>query len=391
MTKEKAVIVGAGIAGLTAALSLARHGIASEVHEKSPSLSEVGAGLQLSPNASSMLDGLGLLERLSQYWNEPEAIRLVSGYSLREHASVPVGNYARQRWGAPYVVLHRADLQQVLLEAVENEKLCRLHLNSRISEDDIAALSSDAKLVIGADGVWSKVSSAVADSPKARFSGNVAYRFTIPEEKSQGLLNGKAVTAFLGSNAHLVSYPLGKERGINVVAITAGNPSSENWQVEMTPDRRNAMLARFAGWHPGIKVLLEKAEHVTYWPLYERLAGSWHDHRNVVLIGDAAHAMMPFAAQGAAMAIEDAVELARLVAARPASEALTRFTMRRTPRIKKLRQRASLNRFAYHASGPIKLARNIVFSLKSPESLAGDLDWIYGYRASNTDPYSVTS
>ncbi|MFS8147613.1 FAD-dependent monooxygenase [Rhizobium sp. BR 249] len=380
MPVEHAAIIGAGISGLTAALSLSRRGISSEIFEQAGELTEVGAGLQVSPNASRVLDELGVLEELSKVWLEPDAIRLISGGSLRQLAAVPAGKFARERWGAPYGVLHRTTLQKTLLAAVEADPLCRLHFGVRM-EASLPPCERAADLVIGADGVWSKLRQSIPASPSTRFSGNIAYRFTIPEAEAPGFLDRTCVSAFLGGSAHLVCYPLKEAGSFNMVAITAGNLAPQTWQSEPAAEQRAQLRARFSGWNTAILSLLERQAKLTFWPLFETTAGAWQDGRRTVLIGDAAHAMMPFAAQGAAMAIEDAYELAAFLPGRPVAEALSLFEKHRAPRIARLRQRGAFNQFAYHAKGPIRIGRDFVLGLKPPQSLAADLDWIYGYRA----------
>ncbi|PDT13078.1 salicylate hydroxylase [Rhizobium sp. J15] len=380
MPAEHATIIGAGISGLAAALSLSRRGISSEIFEQAGELTEVGAGLQLSPNASRILDELGILDGLSKVWLEPDTIRLISGSSLRQLAAVPAGKFARERWGAPYGVLHRTTLQKALLAAVEADPLCRLHLGVQI-EAGLPPLERAADLVIGADGVWSKLRQSVPGSPSPRFSGNIAYRFTIAEAEAPAFLDRTSVSAFLGGSAHLVSYPLKETGSFNMVAITAGNLAPQTWQSEPTAEQRAQLRKRLSGWNAAILSLVERQRNLTFWPLFETTAGAWHDGRRTVLIGDAAHAMMPFAAQGAAMAIEDAYELAGFLSNRPVAEALALFEKHRTPRIARLRQRGAFNQFAYHAKGPIRIGRDLVLGLKPPQSLAADLDWIYGYKA----------
>ncbi|CAN7275023.1 FAD-dependent monooxygenase [Rhizobium sp. LjRoot258] len=381
MPAEHAAIVGAGVAGLTAALALAKRGISSDIFEQAPDLNEVGAGLQISPNASRILAELGILERLAEAWLEPESIRLISGTTLRQLAAVPAGGFARARWGAPYGVLHRSTLQRTLLDAVAKEPLCQLHLGAQIKGRVLSNPSRRKDLLVGADGVWSQVRDSIEGSPSPRFSGNIAYRFTVGAANAPTCLERNSVSAFLGPSAHLVCYPLRETDSFNMVAITAGNGAPHAWTTQPTEAQRRQLLSRFSRWHPAMTELFGKAEDMTFWPLYETTNGRWQDGRDCVLIGDAAHAMMPFAAQGAAMAIEDAYELAMFVATRPVAEALQLFEARRTPRIARLRQRGAFNQFAYHARGPIRIGRDVVLALRPPQSLAADLDWIYGYRA----------
>ncbi|TXH81827.1 MAG: salicylate hydroxylase [Rhizobium sp.] len=385
MPIKAAAIIGAGIAGLTAALALARHGIASDIFEQAEVLTEVGAGLQISPNASRILDTLGVLDALRPVWLEPDEIRLVSGSSLRPVASVPCGNFSRERWGAPYGTAHRATLQKVLLNAVAANALCRLHLGRRIdirnkqALEDVAGRKFD--LVIGADGVWSRAHAMVPGAPSPLFSGNIAWRFSIAETAAPSVLDRSTVTAFLGPSSHLVCYPIRENAAFNIVAIVSGSSTSRDWGAAGNKAQREQMLRGFSGWNDAILRMLEAQEQASFWPLYEMKTGRWHNGGDTILIGDAAHAMMPFAAQGAAMAIEDAFELAGLLAAHPVAEAFELYEKRRAPRIARLRQRAAFNQFAYHARGPIRMARDLVLSLRPPQSLAADMDWIYGYRA----------
>ncbi|PZM11236.1 FAD-dependent monooxygenase [Rhizobium tubonense] len=385
MPIKHAAIIGAGIAGLTAALSLARHGIRADIFEQAEALTEVGAGLQISPNASRILGELGVLDALSSAWMEPKEIRLVSGTSLRLIASIPSGEFARARWGAPYGALHRATLQNALLGAVAANPLCSLHLGRQLDAPTAMSLSAitgeSPELIIGADGVWSKTRALVPGSALPQFTGNIAWRFTVPEVAVPSVLDGESVTAFMGPSAHLVCYPIKEKRMFNFVAISAGSGVSHDWSARGSDTQRNQLRKQFTGWNQAISTMLNGQDDPTVWPLYEVGSGRWHNDRDTVLIGDAAHAMMPFAAQGAAMAIEDGFELAGMVASRPIDEALDSFEKRRTPRIARLRQRGAFNRFAYHARGPIRLGRDLVLSLRPPQSLAADLDWIYGYHA----------
>ena len=380
-TVKTTTIVGAGIAGLTAALALARKGIASHIIEQAPALEEVGAGLQLSPNASRILADLGLIDALRARWTEPDRILLASGLSLSPLASVPAGVSARNRWHAPYGVLHRASLQAVLLDAVRREPLCTLTMGERIETADAALAIAPADILIAADGVWSRLRQAVPGALPARYSGNVAWRFLLPYDAAPAFLDPCAVTAFLGPHAHLVAYPLAEVQAFNIVAIHAQPEApAEGWLRRGDSTTRARLLNAFATWHTDIRRLLPDAKDPLVWPLFGCPDGAWTDGRTV-LIGDAAHAMTPFAAQGAAMAIEDAALLAeRLATATDKTAALGSFEKTRRARVARVRNRGAFNRFAYHARGPVALARNLVLSLRKPEDLAADFDWLYGYR-----------
>lgn len=385
MSTNVVAIIGAGMAGLTAALSLARHGIRSEILEQAPQLGEVGAGLQISPNASRVLRELGVLGEIEKRWCEPQEIRLKSGVTLGALAAVPVGAFARERWGAPYGVLHRSTLQQALLSAVLRNPLCNIHLGCHIESPSDAVIAratgTQPDLVIGADGVWSRARARIPGAPKSSFSGNIAWRFTIAGGGAPNFLDPLNVTALLGPNSHLVCYPLKEIGGFNVVAIAAGVDPGETWSEESSERQRRTLTEQFSGWNPAIRTLFSSLRGATFWPLYQAGPGRWQNGRDSVLIGDAAHAMMPFAAQGAAMAIEDAFELAGLVASIPLPDALATYENVRQARAARVGKRGAFNRFAYHARGPVRIARDLVLAARSPQSLAADLDWLYGYRA----------
>lgn len=369
MTPAPVAIIGAGIAGLTAALGLARHGIASVILERAAALEEVGAGLQLSPNATRRLETLGLTPALRPHWLEPEAIRLVDGRSGRRLAEVPAGPFAARRWGAPYAVLHRAALQSVLIDAVRSSPLCRLRLDTPVEtlSSLTTLLGEEPQLIIGADGVHSVARAQVSGAGAKRFSGSLAWRWTLYDDRASAF-DPTAVTAYLSPGAHLVAYPLGQGRGVNLVAIAQG---SARTAPDSTPPE-----ARFKDWQPALRAALPRPGEARLWPLHEVEDGAWLDGR-VLLIGDAAHAMTPFAAQGAAMAIEDGVDLADAFAAGGLA-GLPAVLAARRERVARVKARGAFNRFAYHAGGPFRLGRDIVLSLRPPERLAADLDWLYG-------------
>jgi salicylate hydroxylase len=215
LTVRNILIIGAGMGGLTTALSFARAGHEVHLVEQAPALSEVGAGLQVSPNASRILIRLGLGGALQRAMVHPHEIVLASGGSLRKITHVPCGAFAAERWGAPYGVMHRADLQTLLLDAVNAQPNCHLHLGQRISSTGIGELANRLgmprpDLVVGADGVWSEIRTLIKGAPSPRFSGQVAWRFKVPTDVARPVLNPASVTAFLGPRTHLVAYPLEK-------------------------------------------------------------------------------------------------------------------------------------------------------------------------------------
>lgn len=396
MQSRQIVIAGAGIAGLTAALAFARHGFGVHVYERSPVLEEVGAGLQLSPNATRILDRLGVLDLVSASTVRPEAVVLRDAATLAERARVPLGASAERRWKAPYLVAHRADLQSALLARVAESPLIEVTTGCEVTDveaqadgikvsitrDGIAS-SVEAVLFVAADGVWSASRRLVGPNEKSRFSGELAWRTTLSADGDVGryfaaLSSPEMVTTFLHPGFHLVAYPIRAGTAINLAAFTPGNSIAEQWSGETDAGALKRAMRSTA---PALSRLVDEAGPWTIWPLHTvDQARPWTAASGIALIGDAAHAMTPFAAQGAAMAIEDAYTLADAIVAGPQiAEALSRWEVERKSRVRKVAQRGALNHFAWHASGPVAVARNLFLRLKSPQSLAADMDWLYGW------------
>jgi len=380
-------IVGAGIGGLSTALALARLGCVVDVFEQSPQLREFGAGIQLSPNATGILDNLGLTDALAKHWHEPDGLALISGDSLRTLTRLPLGSTARNRWHSPYAVIHRPDLLTALSKAIDTHADCRVFFGTSVpvaSEEETLDALQDISgnrpdLIIFADGVWSRKRDSLPGSSPAAFTGHVAWRATSNETELSRLLPQGYIGSFLGPACHLVCYPLGNREAVNLVATTPGKPLKNQW--DQAGDVKQ-LLRHFRSWNPQIVDALGRASWRA-WPLFEARNTAWQDGSKTVLIGDAAHAMSPHAAQGAAMAIEDAVELAHCFRHEggDAAAAISSYIAKRQPRVLRVRKRGDLNRFAYHARGPIRIARDLTFRALGEQRLAADLDWLYGYRA----------
>jgi salicylate hydroxylase len=240
-------------------------------------------------------------------------------------------------------------------------------------------------LLVGADGVWSDMRRLVGGEAKSRFSGQVAWRRTIRAESPAGsslaqIGIGGVVTAFLTPGFHMVTYPVRAGAALNLAAFTRGTAMAETWSGQMdTKVLRNAMRRT----SPALQKLADDAGEWTVWPLHTvPLAGHWTAAGGIALIGDAAHAMTPFAAQGAAMAIEDAETLAGHVLARPDSvaAALAAWEKERRKRVERVIRRGSFNRVTWHAAGPIAMVRNAILRTRTPEKLATSFDWLYGWK-----------
>ncbi|MDV2968623.1 FAD-dependent monooxygenase [Nitratireductor aquimarinus] len=400
MTDEPAaIIVGAGVAGLTAALALARHGLASRIYERAPELHEVGAGLQLSPNATRLLDRLGVLEELRASAVEPQAVVLKKAATLAPLTHVPLGAAAQARWGAPYLVVHRADLQAALLNRARQQPLIEIVTGALAEKADFHAgrprlqILRDGEseevhtpLLIAADGVWSHLRRLARTAVRSRFTGYVAWRATVPVEEAlaagDGAIQPDRVTAFMHPKFHLVAYPISGGKAINLVAIVPGEVPLNAW----AQDADDAPLKKtLASANPAL-ARLAASRHAswTVWPIHQvDPADAWTKPEGLALIGDAAHAVPPFAAQGAGMAIEDATVIANLVAKHrdAPSVALAAYEAQRKPRVSRVARRGAFNRFTWHASGPVALVRDAVLKTRSQEALMADFDWLYGFDA----------
>lgn len=388
-------VAGAGMAGLTAALAFAERGFRIKVFERSQTLEEVGAGLQLSPNATRILDRLGVLPLLQPAAVRPQAIDIRRADSMRLLASVPLGEGAQRRWGAPYLTAHRADLQGALLAAMERHPGIELETGATVRgatfrqvgvtltiERGGRTQEEGCDLLVGADGVRSTLRSLCAGKAASRYSGHLAWRAMAHPESGTGgrTLPTDRVTAFLHPDFHLVAYPVRAGAAVNLVAIAPSPASAESWSSDADP----ALLASaMKGVSPALANLVREAGPWTTWPIHEvSRDGAWSHPGGLALIGDAAHAMGPYAAQGAAMAIEDAAALAAAVAGRPDDlpAALRTYEALRRGRIERVARRGAFNRFTWHAAGPVAFVRDRVLALRSPERLAADLDWLYGYE-----------
>ncbi|MQT11578.1 FAD-dependent monooxygenase [Segnochrobactrum spirostomi] len=379
------VIAGGGIGGLTAALALARRGIRTTLIEDSPVLSEVGAGIQVTPNAYAVLDSLGLGSVLAAYATVPEAVRLVAAETGRTLATVPLGATVRERFGFPYFVVHRADLISVLASAAEAETKIELRLGNPLIDAHIKDggvfvetlhAPIEAAALIGADGIWSKVRTRVLRGAHAEYSGRIAFRATIPLEHAADWMR-RETGAWLGSNAHLVHYPIAGGRLLNLIAVAQTERSAED---SIAPTPGEEVIRRFADFADPAASLIRAADVWTGWPLATVPATAWTEGP-VALLGDAAHAMVPFMAQGAAMAIEDAAVLAAKMATIPdAPAAFAAYAAERRHRVRAVARASRSTGQIYHLTGLSKIARDTVLAATPPGRLLARLDWIYGWR-----------
>ena len=393
MNTRKIVIAGAGIGGLCAALALAKRGFEVAVYEQSLQLGEVGAGLQLSPNAVHVLQALGIADQVKARAFSPESAVMRHYQTGKTYFTVPLGAAATQKYAADYLHIHRADLHTALYNACKDINVS-IHLgqsiqsylqtpqNLTIQFDNDASLETD--VLIGADGIKSKVQACMLGQTPAAFTGQVAWRGVVEASKlPKGLVKPNA-NLWVGPDKHFVSYYLRGGDLVNFVAVQERN----DWQKESwnEPGDISELRDTFAGWHPEVTELLAATESCFLWALFDRQPLSQWTDRNVALLGDACHPMLPFLAQGAAMAIEDSYALAYcLESDNNTQTALQTYQNIRLPRTRNIQHNARKNAALYHMSSPIEKAKLVVLSGLSSVGLsdsvaANKLDSIYAYN-----------
>src|SRR5271166_852782 len=370
---RRAIIAGAGISGLSSALALSQAGFKVAVYERAKALEEFGAGIQLTPNATRVLSRLDLLESVSKVAMRPRAVRVLRGQDDAILAGMDLGD-ADRRWGAPYLAVHRADLQATLVKTVDDDPNTDLILGASITgvrqdRDQVsvivngsASASDCADLVVGADGLRSTIRGILGPREAAAiaFTGRMAFRATIDSSLLEPSWSQPEITLCLGPCAHLVFYPLRGGSIVNIVAVIESEPSKSPGDVpwDSAANLRDLELA-FAQWSGAIRRLLAAAGTWRAWPLYTRPPlRSFHKGR-VALAGDAAHPMVPFLAQGAAQAIEDADAIGRSLSnAKDVRSGLADYSQNRVGRATRVQIEAQRQGPVYHLRGPLALARD---------------------------------
>lgn len=382
------LIAGGGIGGLAAAIGLAQKGVHCLVLEKASTLGEIGAGIQLGPNAFHAFDYLGVGEAAHAMAVYIDQLRLMDALSAEEITHIDLGEAFRARFGNPYAVVHRGDLHGVFLRGCEAHPLVELRVNSEVAGYDQDGGSVTARLasgervtgsaLIGADGLWSNVRKQVVGDGPPRVSGHTTYRSVIPVEQMPEDLRWNAATLWAGPKCHLVHYPLSGWKLFNVV-ITCHNDAPE--PVAGKPVSEAEVMTGFVHIHDRAKSIIRHGKDWRLWVLCDRdPVERWVDGR-VALLGDAAHPMLQYFAQGACMALEDAVCLSHCVDQRAGDvePALADYVKQRIVRTARVQlQSRALGEHIYHPAGAHAQVRNAIMSAKTSEDYYGHLAWLYG-------------
>ncbi len=388
MTRQ-ALIAGGGIGGLAATLACSRAGWAVRLFERAPQFSEVGAGIQLGPNVVKLLHGWGLDQALAAVAAFPQRLQVRHALSGAELGVLRLGEVAVQRYGAPYATIHRADLHGLLLTAVQLRTDARLNLNQRLQRftqtDSVVTVQTDTgpvvegDVLIGADGLWSPVRQWLLGDGPPRVTGHLAYRALVPQASLPEALRSQQVTAWLGPKLHVVQYPVRGGEWLNVVAIVHGHIDSglDDWDHSANAAGLSAALR---GACTPLQDLVHAIESWRLWVLCDRPAMRSADEQaqgRVALLGDAAHPMRPYLAQGAGMAIEDAAELEQVLAmdVLDIPTRLRRYALNRWQRCARVQARALRNGQIFHADGLLRWGRDLSMKLLGERLL--DLPWLY--------------
>ena len=379
-------VAGGGIGGLAAALALARKGIPVHVLEQATTFGEIGAGIQLGPNVFRMFDVLGLTAAINRMAVFPDALVMRDGVSGEEVTRIPLGAAFRERFGNPYGVIHRGDLHHVLLDACRALPLITLSVKQKVTgyaadgAGVTAALADGGRIagcaLIGADGLWSAVRAQLAGDGKPRVSGHIAYRAVLPIAEVPDHLRWNTVVLWAGPKTHLVQYPLRRGELFNLVAVFHSSRYEEGWNAYGDTDE---LHERFRAARPEVRLLLSKINAWKMWVLCDREPISeWSDGR-VTLLGDAAHPMLQYLAQGANMAIEDAVTLAGMVERTGGdfSAAFLAYQQARYLRTARVQRTARFYGDVYHAAGATRDLRNSLLQGRDPLKAYEGMAWLY--------------
>ena len=388
MTDLPILIAGGGIGGLAAALGLAQKGFRVVVLERAATLGEIGAGIQLGPNAFHAFDYLGVGETARAMAVYVDRLRLMDAVTAQDIVSVDLGEPFRKRFGNPYAVVHRGDLHGVFLRACMAEPKVELRTGCAVTgyEQDgtsvtVRLFSGDTvrgSVLIGADGLWSRVREQVVGDGAPRVTGHTTYRSVIPTEQMPEDLRWNAATLWAGPKCHIVHYPLSSWKMFNLV-VTYHNDAPDPVAGKPVPEEE--VLSGFEHVHPRAREIIRHGTDWKLWVLCDRdPVERWVDGR-VAVLGDAAHPTLQYMAQGACMAMEDAVCLAHEMGHHPGAPevALDRYCRRRTLRTARVQLTSrAIGEHIYHPAGGHASLRNAIMSAKTNEDWYDVMAWLYG-------------
>ncbi|HXX51472.1 MAG TPA: 3-hydroxybenzoate 6-monooxygenase [Xanthobacteraceae bacterium] len=384
---EQVLIVGGGIGGLTAALALARQGIASQVIEQAAEFKEIGAGIQLGPNVFWMLQMLGLVEPISALSVFPDNLVMLDSITGEEVTRIPLGEAFRKKFHHPYALIHRADLHNVLLDACRKSNRIRLDAAQKVvavdeTRDGIKVQTASGKnyqgaALIGADGLWSTIRQIVVGDGKPKPAGHITYRAVLPAAEIPERYRWWNMGFWAGEKVHFVLYPLRTGELYNLVAVFHSNRYEEGWDSYGDPAE---LHERFAQTCAPVRALLSKIESWRMWVLCDRPPIKEWSRGRVTLLGDAAHPMLQYLAQGACMSIEDAVCLAgkAVEADGDYAAAFRAYQAARYLRTGRVQIMARIYGEFYHAGGVAKELRNMMLGSRTPEEAMAGMEWLYG-------------
>lgn len=395
------LIAGGGIAGLAAALSAAKAGFRVDLFESAKKFQPIGSGIQLGPNAYLVLEALGLSRTLQSVANVPDKIDLKSAYDAKTINQVPLGTFAREKYGAPYLILHRADLHQVLLSACQNEPDLKIHMGHAVDDFTlhrngvslIANNSNEIKTYSGlflliADGVKSNLRGRMFENAKSvNHSGFEAWRGMLPAANIPDSISMDRVHLYMARKSHAVLYPVSHKNYLNMVFIcesdekkydTIFDAGISGLKSNLFPEHEKMR------WDGSFNELLSDKIKWSVWPILQAPTINKWGMENVLAIGDAAHGLPPFAGQGAALAIEDAFEIVRLLKSGGDMQKIQiRFHNRRLRRTKRIKALVRANQRAYHMGKPLNQVRNLILKNTPSKLLLARQDWIYNWKPSS--------
>ena len=386
--QNRFIIVGGGIGGLATALGLAKHGVRSIVLEKAPKLGEIGAGIQLGPNAFHGFDYLGVGDKARKMSVYIDDLILMDAINGDEITRIELGDKFRNKFKNPYAVVHRGDLHGVFLNACKENNLIEMRTNTNIiayeqNTDGVFAISDDGNKIngialIGAEGLWSKIRAQLVGDGPPKVSGHTTYRSVIPIDQMPQELRWNAATLWAGPKCHIVHYPIHGGKSFNLV-VTYHNDALE--PVAGKQVSKDVVRKGFEHVNSIAKQIIEKGKDWKLWVLCDRdPVTKWVD-RKVAVLGDAAHPMLQYLAQGACMAIEDSVCLSEEVKNEKENieQALINYQNKRMLRTARVQLHSrEIGKHVYHADGVHALLRNQIMKSKTQDDWYNDIEWLYG-------------